>query len=454
LLTEQRRLSTWQLLAYAGPAAPLSFLWIPIVLWIPAYYTQGLGLNLTVAGAVFFAARLWDGLIDPIVGGASDRFVTRFGRRKIWMVGGTVFLVWAGYRLMVPPDDAGARYLLVSIVAFYCVWAIVQIPHMAWAADLSPSYRERNRIAGFRSFGSMAGIALVSLLPAVLYGDRAQPKEVLILYAQMLALILPVTVLIAVLFVPENNPTIRAKVRLREVSRALVRNKPFRRFLLAFFLWDVSLALFEIPMLFVVDKSLLLAGKFSELLAIDYCTAILVTPLTILLANWLGKHRMFAICGSSFILGCIILATAGQHNFPQAIAAYMCVGVAISGFWALPPSMVADAADVGRSETGTDQMGVYMAVFNLVWKIALATGAATGLPLLDAMGFNPSPLVTNHGLALLSIKIVGLGLPVVLMSAAVALFWRYPLTETFHNEIRERIRLNEAHSPARIAVEG
>ncbi len=446
MLRETPRLSTWQLLAYAGPAAPLSFLWIPIVLWIPAYYTQGLGLGLSVAGAIFFAARLWDGLIDPIVGGASDRFVTRLGRRKIWMLAGAPFLVWAGYRLMVPPSGAGPRYLLISIITFYCFWTIVQIPHMAWAADLSPSYRERNRIAGFRSLGSMAGIALVSLLPALVYGDRAQPKDVLALYAQMLIWILPTTVLVSSVFVPESAPKVATKLHLRKVARSLVRNKPFRHFLIAFFLWDLSLAIFEIPMLFVVDKSLLLTGRFSELLAIDYCTAILLTPLTVLVANKLGKHRMFAICGVSFIAGCAFLAAAGPHNFRQAVVAYMFIGAAISGFWALPPSMVADAADIGRSETGADQMGVHMAIFNLVWKVALATGAVTGLPLLDLMGFNPSPSVVNQGLALLSIRVVGLGLPVLLMTPAVLLFWRYPLTENMHNEIRERIRMNEIGS--------
>jgi GPH family glycoside/pentoside/hexuronide:cation symporter len=443
VMAQPARLPAWRLLAYAGPAAPLTFLWIPIVVWIPTYYTQGLGLNLTIAGTIFLAARLWDGFIDPIVGGMSDRFPTRFGRRKIWMVAGAGLLILAAHRLLVPPDTAGAGYLLSSILFFYFFWTIVQIPHMAWAADLSPSYRERNRIAGFRSLGAMTGIALVSLLPAVIYGDRAQPKEVLRLYAQVLTWLLPITVLVAVLFVPEGTGGSSRTVQLREIFRTLIHNKPFRHFLLAFFLWDFSLALFEIPMLFLVDKSLLLPGKFSILLAIDYCTAILLTPLTVMAANRLGKHRTFAICGLFLMLGCVVLGTTGQHNFAQASLGYMFVGASISGFWIIPTSMVADGADIGRLETGADQMGVYMATFNLVWKVALASGAVVGLPLLDAMGFNPGSTAINDGLALLSLKIVGLALPCLLILPSIVLLWRYPLTEKVHDGIRERIRLSE-----------
>jgi GPH family glycoside/pentoside/hexuronide:cation symporter len=437
------RLPAWRLLAYAAPAAPLTFLWIPIVIWIPAYYTQGLGLNLTVAGTIFLAARLWDGFIDPVVGGMSDRFPTRFGRRKIWMVAGAGMLILAAHRLLIPPDTAGAGYLLSSILFFYLFWTIVQIPHMAWAADLSPSYRERNRIAGFRSLGAMLGIALVSLLPAVIYGDRAQPKQVLQLYAQVLTWLLPIAILFAVLLVPEGAGGSFHKVRIREIFKALIHNKPFRHFLLAFYLWDLSLALFEIPMLFLVDKSLLLTGKFSMLLAIDYCTAILLAPLTVMVANRFGKHRTFAMCGGLFMVGCVVLGTAGQHNFSQASLGYVFIGAAISGFWIIPTSMVADGADVGRLETGADQMGIYMATFNLVWKIALATGAVVGLPLLDAMGFKPGSMAINEGLALYSLKIVGLALPCLLMLPAIVLLWRYPLTEKVHDGIRERIRQRE-----------
>ena len=432
------RLSNARLLAYGFPAAPLSFLWIPIILWIPAFYTQELGLNLTIVGLIFLIARLWDGVSDPIVGALSDRLETRFGRRKPWLIGGTAFLVIASYYLQKPPESAGSLYLFVSIIAFYTFWTIVQIPHMAWAADLSPKYRERSRIAGFRSFGSMLGILLASVLPILILGEAASPGNALALYADVIAFLLPITIIIAVLFVPERK-TLRDESDWRSVIAALVKNRTLRVFLLAFFLWDIALALFEIPMLFLVERSLQLPGQFPKLLAIDYCCAIAMTPVTVMLSNKLGKHRMFAISGCLFALGCLVLLFIPPREFYYAVAGYVLIGFGISGFWAIPVSMVADLSDLGRLESGEDQAGLYMAAFNLTWKLAMAAGAAIGLPLLDVFGFDASVSANNEGVALYSLKIVGLMLPIVLLLCSALVLWRYPLTEDAHDKIRRQL---------------
>ena len=428
-----------RLLAYGFPAVPLSFLWIPIILWIPAFYTQELGLDLTLTGLIFLVARIWDGLSDPIVGAVSDRMETRFGRRKPWMLGGMVFLMMSGYYLQVPPDSAGLWYLFVSIIFFYTFWTVVQIPHMAWGADLSPEYRERGRIAGFRSLGSMLGILLASVLPVLVLGSEASPGNVLSLYADVIIWLLPVTIITAVLFVPEKTGSSKDKTNWRDVSAAMARNKPLRLFLLAFFLWDIALALFEIPMLFFVERSLQLPGQFPKLLAIDYCCAIAVTPLTVMLANKFGKHRMFAISGCFFALGCLVLLLIPAKQFYYAVAGYVLIGISISGFWAIPASMVADLSDVGRLMSGQDQTGIYMAAFNLTWKLAMAAGAAIGLPLLDVLGFEASVSANNGDNALYSLKIVGLMLPMLFLLCSVILLWRYPLTEDAHDKIRKQL---------------
>lgn len=433
------RISNFKLLAYSFPAAPLSFLWIPIILWIPAFYTQELGLSLTATGLIFLAARVWDGLSDPIVGTLSDRIETRFGRRKPWMLGGTIFLMISSYYLQVPPESAGLVYLFISIIFFYTFWTTVQIPHMAWAAELSGDYRERSKIIGYRGFGSMLGILLASLLPVIVLGTESSPGKVLRLYSDVILFLLPITVIIALLFVHEQPGNCKKSVDWRIVLAALLNNRPLRLFLLAFFLWDIALALFEIPMLFFVERSLQLPGQFPKLLAIDYCCAIAVTPVTVMLANKFGKHRMFAFSACLFAFGCLILLVIPTKQFAYAVVGYLFIGMGTSGFWSIPTSMVADISDLGKLNSGEDQEGLYMAAFNLNWKLAMASGAAIGLPLLDVLGFNASLSVTNEGLALYSLKIVGLILPILFLMCSAIILWRYPLTESMHNKIRKQL---------------
>jgi Na+/melibiose symporter-like transporter len=81
------------LLAYAGPAIPLRILLMQLVVYVPPFYAAEMGLEIATIGLIFFLARGWDALIDPLVGNLSDRTRSRWGRRKPWMAVGTPLLI-------------------------------------------------------------------------------------------------------------------------------------------------------------------------------------------------------------------------------------------------------------------------------------------------------------------------------------------------------------------------
>ena len=45
-----------------------------------------MGLGLTAVGAVFMLSRIWDVVTDPLTGYITDRFSSRYGRRRHWLV--------------------------------------------------------------------------------------------------------------------------------------------------------------------------------------------------------------------------------------------------------------------------------------------------------------------------------------------------------------------------------
>lgn len=52
---------------------PTSIVGLPIALYIPAFYSQSLGLSLAAVGALIALSRLSDVVTDPLIGVASDR---------------------------------------------------------------------------------------------------------------------------------------------------------------------------------------------------------------------------------------------------------------------------------------------------------------------------------------------------------------------------------------------
>ena len=65
---------------------PTSIVGLPIALYIPAFYSQSLGLSLAAVGSLIALSRLSDVVTDPLIGVTSDRLRNRFGRRKPWMI--------------------------------------------------------------------------------------------------------------------------------------------------------------------------------------------------------------------------------------------------------------------------------------------------------------------------------------------------------------------------------
>ena len=98
--------------AYGILGLPLAALGLPMVVYLPPHYAALPALGTGIVGAIIFVARLFDMGTDPLIGWASDRFPTRWGRRKPWIVAGTPLLMLAAWFLFVPPESAGRLYLL------------------------------------------------------------------------------------------------------------------------------------------------------------------------------------------------------------------------------------------------------------------------------------------------------------------------------------------------------
>ena len=109
----------------------------------------------------------------------------------------------------------------------------------------------------------------------------------------------------------------------------------------------------------------------------------------------------------------------------------------ISPIWVLPTSIVADAVDVGMLEGGGDQAGTYMALYNLINKLALALSVGIALPLLGLLGFDPAG--ENGPSAIVDLGLVGLVLPGLVWLGAIAALWNYPVTREFHADVRRQL---------------
>ena len=133
--TDKGALSKTTIYAHGVVGLPLAVIGYPLAIWIPAHYSGGLGISLAAVGTILMLARLTDVIPDPLVGELSDRFRTRLGRRKPWMLAGMPVMMLGVYQLFIPPEGIGLIYFLIWLTVFFLGATMIALPHRAWGAN-------------------------------------------------------------------------------------------------------------------------------------------------------------------------------------------------------------------------------------------------------------------------------------------------------------------------------
>ncbi|MFM0154938.1 MFS transporter [Paraburkholderia sediminicola] len=435
-MTLSRTTKSSKLLHYAAPAIPLSMLLMPPIMYIPPFYAIEMHLSMTVVGVIFFFARLWDAVIDPLVGSLSDQTRSHWGRRKPWIAFGVIPLLVSAYLLFQPPKTVGPAYLLIVIFFFYLAWTIVQIPYLSWGAEISDDYRERNRVVGFREGGTMVGILLVTGVPAlVFYNQVPTLRQILGVFFVLTVILLPLTTLIALWRVPDTSGENFEKTSILKAVRILSTNKPFLRLIFGTFIIWLAVYIYNAGIFFVLEKSLQFSGNnFLRVVFLQFLIGTIATPAIVKLAGKFGKHVVLAGAAVLTAVAFTALSHARPGNTTDVVLFFSVLGLTISPIWVLPTALVADAADLGELLGGGKKEGLYMAIYNLAMKIAIAASVGIALPLLSYLGFNPSQPVTSNGTQ--ALHMVALYLPTALLLLGALVMVRYPVDAKAHAAIR------------------
>lgn len=416
-------LSNRCLTAFSLPALPLNMLLVAAVNYLPAFYAKEVGLSLYWIGLAFFIAVVLDSLIEVYVGRWSDASLGRIGRKQ-WMAAGVLPLMLAIYCLFSPAGDISGWYLIIWLSVFYGAWAIVQVPYMAWAADLSSDYQQRSRIFGYRETSTVIGGFVCALLPILFLDDSATMGDMLRLTAHCVLVLIPLAIVINFLLVQEQ-PHKACLAQSKGIIYALKINPLYRRFLLFFLLFQYGLYIFNVAIVFYIQNRLQLGNAFIELIIVAYATNVLGMPVCVKLSQLIERHIILV---ASIILTCItilLMTLLPAQSYWLTMVCFVLLGISSSAAWALPPAIIGDLNDKAVAGGAADQAGVYMAGYNLVFKMGMAVGMGVGMPLLQYAGFDPSIAVSAANDW--ALNLVGCFIPAAIMAASLGLLWRFPL---------------------------
>jgi GPH family glycoside/pentoside/hexuronide:cation symporter len=121
----------------------------------------GLGIPPYIVGLIGFIPRVFDAILDPIIGFSSDNARTKYGRRRPFIFWGAIC---AGlcYVLMFQlyPENSktfNGWYFLILQVIFFAAFTCYSIPWIALGYEMTPDYHERTSLQSWSR--AMAQIA-------------------------------------------------------------------------------------------------------------------------------------------------------------------------------------------------------------------------------------------------------------------------------------------------------
>lgn len=438
------RLSRKTLAAYAGPAAPIAAMGLPLFVYIPPFYAREIGLGLGVVGTVFMISRFWDVITDPILGVVSDTFESRYGRRRHWILLAVPIILVAAYQIFMPPGmltgPVSGWYLLSWLVILYVGWTLLTISHVSWGAELSPDYNERSRIQGWRQCTLIAGMITVLVLPAIIeqteVANRASQR--IASMGWYVLILLPLTVAAAVYFVPERpQPESEASNEWREALRVILRNEGLLRVLGADLAGGLAMGFVSVMFMFLAEDVLKLDAWASALLLVYFVAGLSFIPVVLRISYRFGKHKTVAAVGIAKAAGLPVILILPSERVLLTFVCWAVYGLTMGAVPFLMRSMMADVVDDDNLRSGSARTGSLYSMLTMTNKIGRALSVGVSYWALDLIGFVPGG--TNDPTTLFHFRLLYVVPPVLLNLVLVYAVWNFPINLQRQKELRRAL---------------
>jgi Na+/melibiose symporter-like transporter len=435
---EQKKLSAGTVARYAaGSIGTGGFGTLPGLVLV-FFLTDTLGVAAIWAGLLVTVAKVWDVIIDPVIGARSDHSLAVTGSRRRFMLLGAILLpVFFVLTFAVPaalgPVPAGV-WVLIAFVLCATAFSLFQVPYIALPAELVRDYDARTRLLSTRVVVLTFAILLFGAGGPALRDAFPQDERLGYLVLAIAAgLVLGLGMLVAVFSAPRGTPGApAARSSIAENYRlglqALRRSQPFRALLLTFVLQGLATGVMLAGAQYVA-KWVLGSGVTFLFLAL-VAPALICAPLWAVISRRIGKERAFTIASIIFALAALSLLGLIWSPGPWLYAPVAVAGAAYAGMQTLPMAMLPDVISHDARTHGEGAAGTFGGVWTAGETAGMALGTTVLTIVLAISGYMESigqQVVTQSPEAIAGIVISFSVVPAALMLLSLLALVRYRL---------------------------
>lgn len=403
-----------------------------VSIYLMFYFTDVLGIAAGFVGGLFFVARIWDAINDPIMGLIVDNTRTRWGKFRPWILIGT--LVNSVVLIFLFTDcglTGNALYIYVSII--YILWGmtytLMDVPYWSMLPNLTSDKEEREEVSVipriFAAFATLIvsslGLNIVSIL-----GDGNQ-KSGFLYFSIIISIVFIATILITVKNTKEHNFSgSQEKTTLKQMVNVLVKNDQLITFLFMVLLFTIGQQIIAGIQLYYFKYVTGLEHLFTVFVSFSGISTILGLIVFPKIVSKLSRIKVYILGCVLPVIGIVMLLLAGLF-LPKNPILVGLAGIIYSfggGFFTGSQTVaLTDIVDYGECKLGTRNESVIFSIQTLLVKVSTAFGGLlTGL-ILSITGYVPNQVqsaTTINGL-----RIVMTIVPIVFISASALVYLKY-----------------------------
>ena len=408
---------------YGVFALPLSFVGLPLYLYIPDLYATQFGLSLTTIGLLLLAIRFIDALQDPIIGTLTATLPNNKSKLRNTLLCSVAVLIIGMFLLLEPMANISvALWFAVSMVICTTAFSVLSILYQSVGAIWKKDYFERTTITTAREAFGLLGVMLAAILPSVLMQYYPAKQAFEIFFFVFTALIVFASCIWLAWLGKTKFEDSGSQYSFSFFS--ILKSAQTRPFFVVWFASQLASAIPVILVIFFIRDRLQLENLTGLFLLTYFFSGIVGMLIWQKAQAKFSKQQLWqaamALAVASF-LWAFFLGVGDAIGFTL-----VCVfsGIALGGELAIPPSILADKISGAKASADSTK---FFAISTFLSKFALALASGLVLPLLASNGY--SPVTKNSDSALLALAFFYALLPCIIKASAFLYLTRLKLED-------------------------
>ena len=450
-----------------GTALDMWGLWLYVSVGFMVFNLY-LGIDPRLVGLALTLMRVWDAIVDPVMGWLSDNLRSRWGRRRPFILtAGILSGLCLPILFFISPSWVDIKFLGLSAVFWYMVVSTLiyipiisafTVPYYSLSNEMSPDYEERTSIMSYRSIAQKIAevgnffVFKFTTLAWFLVPETGKQNVLLAMriYTAVLGLVMAVFAVIIFFRVKERYyekivVNVKEKISILSSYGETLRCKPFRQMIIMGIAFALGTSMvgglgYYVTRFYVAGGNEIAGNTWQSWMGLAFMFGgVIGVPALAALSHRVGKRKaaVVACCIGIIGYGGSWFLYTPKIVWLQTVSSCL-MGMCAASLWMLHSSIGADIIDYDEINTHERREGSFTACASYILKLGNSLGYFfTGL-ILSAAGFTWK-LTVQAPSTIFWIRSSLAFVPIAGLVIAIIFVLRMPITKKIAQENRRKL---------------